>query len=728
MENKTGKKLLSDLKFYDSYAKYKQDLRRKETWEESVADVMGMHYHRFADYPAVKPYIQWAEEMYKNKIVLASQRNLQFREAEIAKHHARLFNCASTYIDRPEVFRQIMYVLLCGCGMGYSVESRFVSKLPALQKRSDETITYQIPDSIEGWAIALDKLMLSFFQGSEQIRFDGSLIREEGTYISGGFKAPGYEPLKKSLELVEKLLNNKVNNRDFSLTSLDCHEIICIASDAVLSAGVRRSALISLFDKDDMLMRQCKTGDWFYQKPWLARANNTVKLIKGQFTKSEFDALKESVEQFGEPGIALVDDADFTTNPCFEIGFIPVNPANGKSCISFCNLTEINGSECLTEEKFFEACKAASIIGTLQAAYTDMPFLGSDTEALIRYEALIGVSITGIMDNPNILLNPEILRKGAEVVKETNQMIADLIGINPAARTTCIKPSGNASVLLGTSSGIHPAHAHRYFRIIQMNKESEIAKHLAETNPYLLEESAWSALRKDYAIYLPIVEPKGAFTKQDITDLAFLEHVKTVYQNWVLPGTRFDKGYSNRVTHNVSNTTVVQEWDRVFDYVFDHQQYFCGLSFISSQGDKIYKQAPFTEVLTLDELVNTYEDGVLFASGLIVDALHVFDDDLWDACKAVQDKNFELSGDRMKVLLKKDIVRRIKKFSKNYYKSNIDKTISCLKDVYLFHKWKTIEREIAPVDFSRIKFHEIYQDVNELGAVACSGGVCEIVF
>ena len=130
----------------------------------------------------------------------------------------------------------------------------------------------------------------------------------------------------------------------------------------------------------------------------------------------------------------------------------------------------------------------------------------------------------------------------------------------------------------------------------------------------------------------------------------------------------------------------------------------------------------------MDELVNTYEDGVLFASGLIVDALHVFDDDLWDACKAVQDKNFELSGDRMKVLLKKDIVRRIKKFSKNYYKSNIDKTISCLKDVYLFHKWKTIEREIAPVDFSRIKFHEIYQDVNELGAVACSGGVCEIVF
>lgn len=727
MKKYTGKQWLRDLKFYDSYSKYDVVKGRKETWEESVADVMRMHYHRFADRPAVIPYIQWAESLYRDRKILASQRSLQYREEQVLHHHPRLFNCASTYIDRPEVFGQIMYVLLCGCGMGYSVENRFIAKLPKLQPRKQTTITFQIPDTIEGWASAVDLLVRSFFNGSEQIRFDGSLIRKEGAFISGGFKAPGYEPLKKSLELIEKLLYQKVTARDFVLSSLDCHEIICMASDAVLSAGVRRSALLCLFDKDDLRMRECKTGDWYYEKPWLARSNNSIKLIKGQFSREELESLKETVRQFGEPGIALVDDPDFTTNPCFEIGFIPVNPRTGRSCISFCNLTEINGSVCTSPEAFYDACRAASIIGTLQASYTHMPHLGADTEELIREEALIGVSITGIMENPRILLDPDTLRKGAEIVKETNAAIAEMIGINPAARTTCIKPSGNASVLLGTTSGIHPAHARRYFRVIQMNKESEIARHLASTKPSMLESSAWSYHQKDYAIYIPVEEPDGAITKRQITDIEFLEHVKTVFTHWVLPGTRIERGYSSRVTHNVSNTTVVQDWDRVFRYVFDHQRYFCGLSFIGSAGDKIYKQAPFTEVLSLNELVDTYGDGVLFASGLIVDALHIFDDDLWDACKAAEDRKFELSGDRMKVLLKKDIVRRIKKFSRNYFEGNMDKTITCLKDVNLFHKWKTIAREMVPIDFSTIPFHQHYVPVSELASIACQGGACEII-
>ena len=230
-------------------------------------------------------------------------------------HNHRMFNCASTYIDRPEVFKQVMYVLLGGCGMGYSVERRFINKLPSIQKRNNETITHVVEDSIEGWALALDALMMSFFEGGAQVRFDGSLIRPEGAFISGGFKAPGYEPLKKSLELIEKLLQNKINNNDFKLTSLDCHEIICISSDAVLSAGVRRSALICLFDKDDELMLKCKTGDWFYTKPWLARANNSVKLLKGTFSKEEFESYKNSIKEFGEPGVVLVDDIDFCTNP-----------------------------------------------------------------------------------------------------------------------------------------------------------------------------------------------------------------------------------------------------------------------------------------------------------------------------------------------------------------------------------------------------------------------------
>lgn len=637
-------------------------------------------------------------------------------------------NCASTYIDRPEVFKQILFVLLNGCGMGYSVEQRFINKLPKIQQRKNQTITYQIEDSIQGWANALDKLVMSFFEGSEQVRFDGSLIREEGSFISGGFQAPGYEPLKKSLELIEKLLQSKINNGDFSLTSLDSHEIVCISADSVLSAGVRRSALICLFDKEDDLMLNCKTGDWFYKKPHLARANNTIKLILGEFSKEEFDNLKESIKEFGEPGIAIVKDKGFTTNPCFEIGFIPVNPKTGNSCISFCNLNEINGGLCTTKEKFFEACEGAAIIGTLQASYTNMPFLGIDTEELIREEALIGVSITGIMDNPKILLDPETLRQGAEIVNRTNELIASIIGINPAARTTCTKPSGNASVLLKTSSGIHPAHSSKYFRIMQMNKSTEMAKSLKAHNPILLEDSVWSASGNDYAVYIPIEEKEGVITKKQLNDIEFTEHVKTVYQNWVLPGNHVDRGYSSRVTHNVSNTITVNDWDAVFDYIFENQAYFCGLSFIPNSGDKIYKQAPFTEVLSFNELVKEYGEGVIFASGLIIDALHAFGGDLWDACEASKNKSFPLSGDRVTALVKKDIISRIKKFSKNYYKNDMEKTISCLKDVHLFHKWKTVNRDFKNIDFTTLDLKPTYKNINEMGGSACSAGGCEVTF
>jgi ribonucleoside-triphosphate reductase (thioredoxin) len=216
-----GKELLKNLKFYDSYSKYRPELGRKESWEESVQDVMSMHYNKFSDvglYPNQEDIMQaidFATKMYTEGKVLASQRNLQYREQQIMRANTRLFNCASTYIDRPEVFREVMYVLLCGCGMGYSVESRFISKLPAISARSEDTLTHVVEDSIEGWANALHALMMSFFNGSEQIRFDGSQVREEGSFISGGFKAPGYAPLKQSLELIEKLLTDKIAREEY---------------------------------------------------------------------------------------------------------------------------------------------------------------------------------------------------------------------------------------------------------------------------------------------------------------------------------------------------------------------------------------------------------------------------------------------------------------------------------------------------------------------------------
>ena len=721
-----GKELLSNLKFYESYSKYREDLGRKETWEESVDSVMEMHYSKFKHLPELTPYLDSATQAYKNKQILASQRNLQFRGDSINKHNVKLFNCSSTYIDRPEVFKQIMYILLNGCGAGYTVEKRFVDKLPTIKRRKEDTITYTIEDSVEGWALAVDALMMSFFNGSEQIRFDGSLIRPEGAYISGGFKAPGFQPLRRSLELIESLVNSRVNSGQEKLSTLDAHDVVCHIADAVLSGGIRRSALICLFDKDDDLMLKCKTGNWFYDNAQRGRANNSIKLLKTDLTKEEFDNYKESIKQFGEPGIVLVDDIDFCTNPCAEIGFIPVNPKTGNSCISFCNLNEINGGLCNTPAKFYEACRNASVLGTLQASYTNMPFLGIDTEELINEEALIGVSITGIMDNPKVLLSPEVLRKGAEIVNQVNEEVAKIIGINPAARTTTVKPSGNASVILGTSSGIHPAHSRRYFRIMQMNKQTEVAKVLAENNSVLLENSVWSASGNDYAVYLPIEENEGSLFKDDLSDIDFVKAVETVYQNWVLVGNHKDRGYSNRVTHNVSNTITVQDWEGLFDHIFDNKESFCGLSFMPSLGDKVYKQSPFTKVLSFEEIVYKYGTGSLFASGLIVDSLHAFDNDLWDTCQAVVDRNFELSGDRYKVLLKKDVVRRIKKFAKSYFKNDLETAVTCLKDVHLFHKWSIITRDYKKIDFTEIDFKPTFVAVDTLGAISCSGGSCEL--
>lgn len=722
-----GKQLLTDIKFTESYAKTLSS-GFKETWKESTSDVMRMHRNRFEHISDMLPILDFIEGAYTDKRILASQRSLQYREPQILKHNARIMNCASTYIDRPEVFKQVMYILLCGCGVGYSVEGRFIDKLPTIKNRLDETITFQIEDSIEGWALALDALVMSYFNGTEQIRFDGSLIREEGSYISGGFAAPGYEPLRKSLELIENLINDRLTSGKTRLTSLDCHEILCIASDAVLSAGVRRSAIICIFDRDDELMLNCKTGDWFYKKPWLARANNSVKLLKGTFTKEEFESYKETIKQFGEPGVVLVDDIDFCTNPCCEIGFIPINPKNGNSCISFCNLNEINGAMCNTPEDFFLACKAAAALGTLQASYTDMHFLGQDTIDLIELEALLGVSITGFMDNPEILLNPEILREGARIVVETNKEVARLIGINQSARTTTVKPSGNASVLLQTASGIHPAHSRRYFRIMQLNKNTEIARKLESDAPYLLEDSVWSNNKTDHAVYIPIIENDNVITKEQLSDVDFLRNIDTVFNNWIIPGTNKELGYSSRVTHNVSNTISVQDWDRTFDYIYNNYSSFCGLSFMSEMGDKVYKQAPFTKVMEFQELISTFGEAILFASGLIVDSLHAFNNDLWDACEAATDKNFILSGDRYSTMLKKDVVRRIKKFSKNYFKGNIVKTIDCLKNIHIYHKFNNITREMKDIDFSTMTFStDKLVNAADYAAVACSGGSCEIV-
>lgn len=726
-----GSKLASEIKFQESYAKFLPSKGRLETWEEAAENVMSMHRNKFKDHPAwpiLKENIDFAEEMFKEKRILSSMRNLQFREKHITKHNTKLYNCSVTYISRREVFKEVMWVLLCGAGVGYSVENRFISMLPEI-KKPEGFYDYIIEDSIEGWAYSVDAVVSAYFDGSAKPVFDYSKIRSKGSLIANEFIAPGPEGLKKSLELIDALLSSLVSQGVTKLSSLNAHDILCMLSDAVLSGGVRRSALIAVFDKDDTDMMSCKTGDWFRTAPWRARANNSVKLLKDSLTEEEFLSFTSYIKQFGEPGVIMVDNMDMLCNPCVEIGFIPINPKNGEHCWSFCNLNEIIGAKCETKEDFFKACRAAAILGTLQASYTDFSFLGQNTIDLVEWEALIGVSITGIMNNPKILLDPEVLRTGAAIVSKVNEIVAGMIGINPAARTTCIKPSGNASVLAETASGCHPAHAKKYFRVIQLNKETPIAKYLAKNHPELLEEGVYSATNSDYACYIPFEEKEGVVVKSDMDEVEFLDAVANLYENWVLPGTNRGRGYSKTITHNVSNTVTVSDWDRAFKHIYENKESFCGLSFIPATGNHAYHQAPFTTVYSLRELVGIYGEGALFASGLIVDILHAFDNDLWGACESAKDRSINLIGNRRTLLLQKDVIRRIKKFTR-YFNGDLDMTISCLKDVDNFHRYSQIEKALEknPVDLSKVSYAEKYLQADTLAGAACSGGACEIQF
>lgn len=311
-----GKKILSELKLYNDYFKWNKDENRYETWNEAIDSIIQQHREKYDKFN-IEEELSFVEKFLKQKKILASQRNLQFRKDQIFKHNARMFNCSSTYIDRVEVFNQIFYLLLCGCGVGFSVEKRYTEKLPTVKPRKQLVYDYIIADSIEGWADAIKVLMTSYFEGSEIPIFDYSLIRPKGSFISGGFIAPGPDGLKKSLEIIEHYLNQKTKTNEYQLKPIECYDIICHISNAVLSGGVRRSALICLFDIDDEEMINAKTGTWWADEFTSARArsNNSAKLIRGKFTREQYDFFSEKIQQFGEPGFVIVDDERFCTNP-----------------------------------------------------------------------------------------------------------------------------------------------------------------------------------------------------------------------------------------------------------------------------------------------------------------------------------------------------------------------------------------------------------------------------
>lgn len=448
---------------------------------------------------------------------------------------------------------------------------------------------------------------------------------------------------------------------------------------------------------------------------------------------SQYFKIKEVVDEgryddvfcFSEPKRNMGMFGGMLTSQCVEIGFYPVDITTGESGFQACNLTEINGASCNTLEDFIVACQASAILGTLQAGYTDFKFVTEATKRIVEREALLGCSITGWMNNPEVLLDESNMERGVEEIQELNEEIAAIIGINPAARLTCSKPSGNASVLLGCSSNIAAEESPRYLRHVQMNMQQDVAKIIKETNPYMVEESVWSTNKTDFVIAFPVIAPENSKFKNEFGALDFLETVKKIQTHWVRKGTVKERCVDPTVSHNVSNTTYVSEddWDDVVEYIYENRNYFTGIALFSAGGDKAYNQAPFTSVKTEAEIVETYGTAALFASGLIVDAFMGFND-LWEATRIAQLEKDD--GEQQKVDMRADWVRRFRKFAENYFAGNMEKAEYCLKDVHLLHKWEKIQRNYVPVDFVSGLTIQKLTDIDTMGAIACAGGACEV--
>jgi ribonucleoside-diphosphate reductase alpha chain len=568
--------ILSDLTVYLKYAKFTPEKNRRETWTELVDRNKAMHLKKF---PNLSEEIENVYKLVYDKKILPSMRSMQFAGKPIEISPNRVYNCAYLPIDDWRAFGESMFLLLGGTGVGYSVQKHHVECLPEIRKPdAKKTRRYLIGDSIEGWADAVKVLVKSYFEGGSSIVFDFSDIRAKGSQlVTSGGKAPGPQPLKECLLKIQGILDLKNNNE--KLSTIEVHDMVCHIADAVLAGGIRRAALISLFSADDEEMISCKSGQWWELNPQRGRANNSAVLLRNKLTEEFFFNLWEKIKNSGsgEPGIYLNNDKDWGTNPCCEIALKP---------FQFCNLCEVNVSDVESQEDLNDRVKAASFIGTLQASYTNFHYLRSVWQRTTEKEALIGVGMTGVGSDKASKLD---LKAAAKVVKEENTRVAEILGINSAARCTTIKPSGTSSLTLGTSSGIHAWHNDYYIRRIRVGKNEAIYTHLAIHHPELVEDEYFRP-HDTAVISVPQKAPEGSLLRHE-SAIELLERVKWFYQNWIKPGHR--KGQN---THNISATVSIKEdeWEVVGKWMWDNRNYYNGLS-VLPYADHTYKQAPFED-------------------------------------------------------------------------------------------------------------------------------------
>lgn len=603
-----SQEILSQFVIFTKYAKYLPELSRRETWMEVCDRYENM---MIIKYPGLKDTIIRCVEDVRNKKVLPSMRAMQFAGPAVAKTESRMYNCAFLPIDHYKSFSETMFLLLGGTGVGYSVQKQHVAKLANIKKPSGSK-RYVIGDSIEGWSDAIKTLLKAYLgHRKTQPRFDYSDIRVKGSrLVTAGGKAPGPAPLKECLEKIENLLKSKVDGD--KLTSLNCHDILCYIANAVLSGGIRRAALLSLFSYDDEEMLNCKSGEWWKENEQRSRSNNSVTLLRSETSEEQFNSIWSIIKSSGcgEPGISWTNNLDWGFNPCHEISL---------NSYQFCNLCEVNVSDVDTQEELNERVKTAAILGTLQAGFTDFHYLRDIWKKTTEEDALIGVGMTGIASKKVLNLD---LKEAANIVKEVNKDYAFILNINPAARTCTIKPSGTTSCVLGTSSGIHAWHNDYYIRRIRLGKNESIYTYLSIHHPELLEDDVFRPEIQS-VLSIPQRAPKGSILRTE-TALDLLERTKKFNLEWVKEGhitgdninnvsatisidsNRFyNVGVSKKLYQDsyelvkegdsLKHKIILDEWQMVGEWMWENREHYSGISVLPTDNGS-YIQSPFENI------------------------------------------------------------------------------------------------------------------------------------
>ena len=595
-----GLDALSKLTVFSKYAKYIPELKRRETWDEIVDRYQAMMVKK---YPKLEEQIVETTSFIRKKKVLPSMRALQFAGPAAEVNNSRIYNCCYLPIDSIHSFSETMFLLLGGTGVGYSVQKQHVAQLPAITKPG-KLRNYLIEDSIMGWADAVKVLMKSYLEGGFTPKFDFRAVRKKGArLVTAGGKAPGPEPLKICLAHVQAVLDRKQEGEH--LTPLECHDILCHIANSVLAGGIRRSAMIALFSHDDEEMITCKYGNWWETNEQRGRANNSAVLKRGEVGEEEFNSLWKRIEASGsgEPGIYWSNNLDWGTNPCCEIALRPYQ---------FCNLCEVNVSDVDSQEELNNRVGAAAFFGTLQAGFTDFHYLRPIWQKTTQKDALLGIGMTGIGSGEILKYN---LEAAAHVAKMTNALISEKIGINEAARVTCIKPSGTTSLVLGTASGIHAWHAPYYLRTMRFGKNEDVASYLIVNHPELVEDDVLRP-QDTVCVRIPVKAPEGSMYRTE-TAIDTLERVKKFSLEWIKAGHNTGDN-----THNVSATVSIDndrkytsvnmsdgkgsrytqtddgflnEWQAVGQWMWDNREVYNGLSVLPYFGGT-YKQAPFEDI------------------------------------------------------------------------------------------------------------------------------------